>query len=49
MGRGGRGELNCGDGRGGGGRRGTFIVISREDMVLGGRGTPRGVDGEDML
>lgn len=51
-GEGGRGELNCGEGRGrgeGGGRRGTFIVISLEDMVLGARGTPRGVDGEDML
>lgn len=41
-------ELWGGEGEGGG-RRGTFIVISLEDMVLGARGTPRGVDGEDML
>jgi len=36
-------------GRGEGGRRGTFIVISLEDIVLGAREAPCGVDGEDML
>ena len=27
----------------------TFIVMSREDMVFGGRWPPRGVDEEDIF